>query len=59
MSFVDSFRKRYGRDPTKEDVERILAEEFDIRPDANGVYHRKQFESLWRFYGIAEPPRPN
>ena len=39
MSFVDSFRKRYGRDPTKEDVERILAEEFDIRPDANGVYH--------------------
>jgi hypothetical protein len=48
VSWVELFRRRHGRDPTRADLERILDEEFGIKPDADGRYHRGQFEPLWK-----------
>jgi hypothetical protein len=45
-SFAATFRRAYGRDLTEADLRRILKDEFGIEPDAEGYYHRRQFESL-------------
>jgi hypothetical protein len=46
-SFAAWFRRTYGRPVTERDVRRLL-EELGIKPDANGYYHRSQFEPLWQ-----------
>jgi hypothetical protein len=47
-NWAELFRRCQGRDPTRADLERILDEEFGIKPDAGGIYHRSQFEPLWK-----------
>ena len=47
-SFAQYWRRVHGRDLTEADLRRLLKEEFGIEPDADGYYHRHQFEPFWR-----------
>jgi hypothetical protein len=47
-SFAQWFRCTHGRQLTEADLRQILEQEFGIKPDADGYYHRSQFEPLWR-----------
>ena len=46
--FAQWFRRTHGRDLTEADLQRILEQEFGIKPDASGRYYRSQFEALWK-----------
>jgi hypothetical protein len=47
-SWAEVFYRRYGRYPPRADLERTLEEEFGIKPDTDGMYHRSRFEHLWK-----------
>jgi protoporphyrinogen oxidase len=47
-SFAAWFRRTHGRELTEPDLRQLLEDWFGIRPDANGYYHRSQFEPFWK-----------